>query len=91
MSGQRRLPLRIYMRARESGASRTPPPTDELQVVRWGGTMWASSPTQRLTIEFRRGGALLRPLVDAEAFPVWTGSTSAERVAVDRRRDSAKA
>ncbi len=29
--------------------------------------------------------------VDTETSPVWTGSTSAERVAVDRRRDSAKA
>ena len=28
-----------YRRVRESGASGTPPPTDELQVVRWGGTM----------------------------------------------------
>ena len=29
--------------------------------------------------------------VDPRVFPAWTGSTSAERVAVDRRRDSAKA
>ena len=29
--------------------------------------------------------------VDPRIFPAWTGSTSAERVAVDRRRDSAKA
>ena len=29
--------------------------------------------------------------VDPRISPVWTGSTSAERVAVDRRRDSAKA
>ena len=29
--------------------------------------------------------------VDPWIFPAWTGSTSAERVAVDRRRDSAKA
>ena len=32
-----------------------------------------------------------RRAVDAEGCPVRTGSTSAERVAVDRRRDSAKA
>ena len=32
-----------------------------------------------------------RRAVDPRIFPVWTGSTSAERVAVDRRRDSAKA
>ena len=30
-------------------------------------------------------------MVDPRIFPAWTGSTSAERVAVDRRRDSAKA
>ena len=29
--------------------------------------------------------------VDPRIFPAWAGSTSAERVAVDRRRDSAKA
>ena len=29
--------------------------------------------------------------VDPRIFPAWTGSISAERVAVDRRRDSAKA
>ena len=29
--------------------------------------------------------------VDPRIFPAWTGSTSAERVTVDRRRDSAKA
>ena len=29
--------------------------------------------------------------VDPRIFPAWTGSTSAERVAVDRRRDSARA
>ena len=32
-----------------------------------------------------------RRTVDIGGQPVWTGSTSAERVAVDRRRDSAKA
>ena len=52
--------------------------------------MWASAPTH-LAIEFHRGGALPRPLVDAHINPVWMGSTSAERIAVDRRRDSAKA
>ena len=52
--------------------------------------MWASAPTH-LAIEFRRGGALPRPSVDAHISPVWMGSTSAERVAVGRRRDSAKA
>ena len=30
-------------------------------------------------------------MVDPRIFPAWTGSISAERVAVDRRRDSAKA
>ena len=30
-------------------------------------------------------------MVDPRIFPAWTGSTSAERVAVDRRRDIAKA
>lgn len=33
----------------------------------------------------------LHRAVDPRISPVWTGSTSAERVAVDRRRDSAKA
>ena len=33
----------------------------------------------------------LHRTVDTEVFPIRTGSTSAERVAVDRRRDSAKA
>ena len=44
------------------------------------------APTYCLTIELRRGGAPPRPPVGAKGFPVWTGSTSAERVAADRRR-----
>ena len=44
------------------------------------------APTHCLTIELRRGGAPPRPPAGAKGFPVWTGSTSAERVAVDRRR-----
>ncbi len=35
-------------------------PYGELQEVRWGGTMWASSPTEAY-LEVRRGGALPLP------------------------------
>ena len=35
-------------------------PYGELQEVRWGGTMWASSPTEAY-LAVRRGGALPLP------------------------------
>ena len=34
---------------------------DTLQVVRWGGPMWASAPTEGLPIELRRGRCPHRP------------------------------
>ena len=57
----RHRPLRKRNKRCSGRATARVAPTEALQVVRWGGPMWASSPTECLPIEFRRGRCPHRP------------------------------